>query len=144
MSDPSQNTIGDTGVTTSHPHDTSCWRLLGGGGSISNDQIMVLEIMSKIWKLGKPWVSGRRKKKMLWDSCDVAGKTFMQMWWYHGIFMGGELKYYRGDTLWSWTLWAGGGEGTQHSISQTIKWTMLIQSEPAGGIFLGWVSTFSR
>ena len=82
----------------------------------------------------------KKKMLMLWDICDVAGKRFMLMWWYHGIFMGRELKYYRGDTLWSRSaIWRGERErGIQHSISQTIKWTMLIQSEPAraaGGIF---------
>ena len=80
----------------------------------------------------------KKKMLMLWDICDVAGKRFMLMWWYHGIFMGRELKYYRRDALWSRSsLWRG-GYWIQHSISQTIKWTMLIQSEPAraaGGIF---------
>ena len=86
----------------------------------------------EIGKALGPGAEKKRKMLMLWDICDVAGKRFMLMWWYHGIFMGRELKYYREDTLWSRSvIWR--GEGIQHSISQTIKWTMLIQS--VGGIF---------
>ena len=55
----------------------------------------------------------KRKMLMLWDICVVAGKRFMLMWWYHGIFMGRELKYYRGDTLWSPVSIIWRGEGIQ-------------------------------
>ena len=80
----------------------------------------------------------KRKMLMLWDICVVAGKRFMLMWWYHGIFMGRELKYYRGDTLWSRSvIWR--GEGIQLYNFQLARpsneqcW--YSQNQPVGGIF---------
>ena len=81
----------------------------------------------------------KRKMLMLWDICDVAGKRFMLMWWYHGIFMGRELKYYRGDTLWSPVSNLERREGIQLYNIQLARpsneqcW--YSQNQPVGGIF---------
>ena len=58
----------------------------------------------------------------------------MLMWWYHGIFMGRELKYYRRDALWSRSsLWRGDTGYNIQLARPSNEQCWYSKNQPAGG-----------